>query len=47
MEAATKERANNKAEHAAYVEEAQVAIDTIDECVDLLDSLDTGAATLL
>lgn len=47
MDSATNERAKNNAEHVAYVEEANVAIDTIDECVELLNGLDSGAASMV
>jgi len=47
MDTATNERAKNNAEHTAYVEEANVAIDTIDECVELLSGLNSGAASLV
>merc|ERR1711907_651214 len=44
MDMATNERAKNSAEHAAYVEEANIAID---ECVELLAGLDSGAASMV
>jgi len=37
MTAATAERKANKAAHAAYVEEARVAIDAIVDCLDILE----------
>lgn len=39
MEAATAERAANSAAHAAYVEEAALAIDAIGDCMTILGSL--------
>lgn len=39
MAAATAEREANSAAHAAYIEEARVAIDAIDDCMTLLGSL--------
>ena len=47
MDMATTERAKNNAEHAAYVEEANMAIDAIDECIELLAGLDSGAASMV
>jgi len=47
MDRATNERAANSAENAAYVAEANGAIDAIDECMELLNGLDSGAASLV
>ena len=47
MEAATNERAANLNTHTAFVEECEDAIDAIDECLALLDSLNSGAASLI
>lgn len=47
MDRATNERASNHAENIAYVEEANLAIDAIDECIDLLAGLDSGAASMV
>jgi len=47
MDVATNERAKNSAENAAYVEEANMAIDAIDDCVELLAGLDSGAASMV
>merc|ERR1711990_677916 len=47
MDRATNERAAAHAENMAYVEEANMAIDAIDECVELLAGLDSGAASMV
>ena len=47
MDRATNERAANHAENVAFVEEANLAIDAIDECVELLAGLDSGAASMV
>jgi len=47
MDAATVERAKSNAENTAWVEEANLAIDAIDECVELLAGLDSGAASMV
>lgn len=40
MDVATGERAANNAAHLVFVEESQAAIEAIDDCLVLLDSLD-------
>jgi hypothetical protein len=47
MDTATTERAASHAENVAYIEEANMAIDAIDECIELLAGLDSGAASLV
>jgi len=47
MDSATMERASNHAENVAYIEESNAAIDAIDECMELLSGLDSGAASLV
>jgi len=47
MDRATNERASSHAENIAYVEEANLAIDAIDECIELLAGLDSGAASMV
>jgi len=47
MDRATTERAASHAENVAWIEEANMAIDAIDECVELLAGLDSGAASLV
>jgi len=47
MDVATNERAQNNADNAAYIEESNLAIDAIDECLELLAGLDSGAASLV
>jgi len=47
MDLATNERAANNAAHLVFVEESQGAIEAIDDCLVLLDSLDGGAASLI
>merc|ERR1712159_383411 len=47
MDRATNERAAAHAQNMAYVEEANMAIDAIDECIELLAGLDSGAASLV
>ena len=37
MDVATRQRAKNKKEHDAWLEEAEVSIGTLDECLSLLD----------
>jgi len=44
MDAATFERAQNKAEHEQYIEEAEAAIAAIDDCLDLLANFDFGGS---
>ena len=44
MDAATFERAKNKAEHEQYVEEAQAAIGALDDCLDLLANFEEGGS---
>ena len=47
MDVATGERSANNAAHVVFVEESQAAIEAIDDCLVLLDSLDQGAASLI
>jgi len=47
MDRATNERAATHAENMAYIEEANMAIDAIDECIELLAGLDSGAASMV
>jgi hypothetical protein len=47
MDRATTERAATHAENVAYIEEANMAIDAIDECVELLAGLNSGAASMV
>jgi len=47
MDVATAERAASHAENMAYIEEAGMAIEAIDECVELLAGLDSGAASMV
>lgn len=47
MDVATGERAANNAAHLVFVEESQGAIEAIDDCLVLLDSLEGGAASLI
>jgi len=47
MDRATTERATNSAENSNYVVDANAAIDAIDECMELLNGLDSGAASLV
>merc|ERR1712072_767719 len=47
MDRATNERASNSADNENYVVEANMAIDAIDECMELLDGLDSGAASMV
>jgi len=47
MDAATAERARSHAENMAYIEEASMAIEAVDECVELLAGLDSGAASMV
>jgi len=47
MDVATNERAANSASNAQFIEESNMAIDAIDECLELLAGLDSGAASLV
>ena len=47
MDRATNERAATHTENMAFIEEANMAIDAIDECVELLVGLDSGAASMV
>merc|ERR1711990_920827 len=47
MDSATMERASSHAENVQYIEESNMAIDAIDECMELLDGLDSGAPALV
>jgi len=47
MDRATNERAADHAANLAYIEEANMAIDAIDECTELLDGLNSGAASMV
>jgi hypothetical protein len=47
MDVATMERATAHSENAAYVEEANMAIDAVDECIELLTGLDSGTASMV
>jgi len=47
MEAAVVERAGQHAAHLEFVDEANTAIEAVDECLALLNSLGSGAASLI
>merc|ERR1711990_911963 len=47
MDVATNERASSHAENVQYIEKSNMAIDAIDECMELLDGLDSGAPALV
>lgn len=47
MEAAVIERAGQHDAHLAFVDEAETAIDAVDECLALLNSLGGGATSLI
>merc|ERR1712046_103111 len=47
MDVATSERAKNHGDNMALIEESNLAIDAIDECVELLAGLDSGAASMV
>jgi hypothetical protein len=47
MDVATSERASSSDEHAVFVSDATDAIAAIDECLELLGNLDSGAAASL
>jgi hypothetical protein len=47
MAVATTERVASKGDHDVFVDDATEAIAAIDECLELLDHLDSGAAASL
>jgi len=47
MEVATMERGSDNTAHTLFVEECDDAIAAIDECLSLLDSLNSGSASLI
>jgi len=47
MDAANKERAANKANHATYIKDATASIAAIDECLNLLSELGSSSPSLI